>query len=114
MVKSIQFGIVALMCFMLAGCMGAAGITQPNTFFAVAGIYSDVQGGSLVLDNGVAATKTGKACSNQILGIVASGDTSVEKAMADGGITKLVFVTSSYKNIVWGVYTEVCTIARGN
>jgi hypothetical protein len=105
--------LVGLMCLMLVGC-GAASFTQPNASFAVAGIYSDVQGGSQVLDNGVAATKTGKACSNQILGIIASGDTRVETAMANGNISKLVFVNMSYKNIVWGVYTEICTIARGN
>jgi hypothetical protein len=105
--------LVGLMCLMLVGC-GAASFTQPNASFAVAGIYSDVQGGSQVLDNGVAATKTGTACSNQILGIVASGDTRVETAMANGNISKLVFVNMSYKNYVWGVYTEICTIARGN
>lgn len=106
--------LVVLVCFLLGGCMGAASFIQPNASFAVAGIYTDVQGGSLVLDNGVTPTKTGKACSNQILGIVASGDTRVETAMRDGGISKLVFVNTSYKNIVWGVWTEVCTIARGN
>ncbi len=114
MKQCVNLVLVGLMCFMLVGCMGAASFQQPNASFAVAGIYSDVQGGSLVLDNGVAASKTGTACSHQILGIVASGDTRVETAMANGGISKLVYVNTSYKNIVWGVYTEVCTIARGN
>ncbi|HBP90645.1 MAG: hypothetical protein KC592_07355 [Nitrospira sp.] len=114
MKQCVNLVLVGLACFMLVGCMGAASLTQPNASFAVAGIYTDVQGGSQVLDNGVAATKTGTACSNQILGIVASGDTRVETAMANGGISKLVFVNTSYKNFVWGVYTELCTIARGN
>ncbi|HNP97308.1 MAG TPA: TRL domain-containing protein [Cyclobacteriaceae bacterium] len=114
MKQCVNLILVGLMCFLLVGCMGAASLQQPNASFAVAGIYTDVQGGSLVLDNGVAATKTGTACSHQILGILASGDTRVETAMANGGISKLVYVNTSYKNIVWGVYTEVCTIARGN
>jgi hypothetical protein len=114
MKQIVNVALVGLACFMLVGCMGAASLTQPNASFAVAGIYTDVQGGSLVLDNGVAATKTGTACSNQILGIVGTGDTRVETAMANGGMSKLVFVNTSYKNILWGMWTEVCTIARGN
>lgn len=107
-----NLALLGVVCFMLAGC-GPMIMNQPSAAFSVAGIYSDVEGGSLVLDNGVAATKTGKACSTSILGLVASGDTKVETAMANGGITKLVYVNMSYKNI-WFIWNEVCTIARGN
>ena len=109
----LNLAVLGLMCFMLVGC-GAANFNQPSAAFATAGIYSDVQGGSQVLENGVVPTKTGKACSNQILGIVASGDTRVETAMTNGNISKLVFVNISFKNILFGLYSEVCTIARGN
>ena len=108
----VNLSLLGVMCFLLVGC-GPMNMAQPGAAFSVAGIYSDVVGGSLVLDNGVAATKTGKACSNSILGIIAAGDTKVETAMADGGITKLVYVNTSYKNI-WFIWNEVCTIARGN
>ena len=105
--------VLGLMCAMLAGC-GIANFHQPGASFATAGVYTDVQGGSQVVDASVVATKTGTACSSQILGIVASGDTSVETAMKNGGITKLSFVNQSLKNIFFSLYTEVCTIARGN
>ena len=52
-----------------------------------------------MLDNGATASKTGKACSHQILGIIAHGDTSVETAMANAGISKLVYVSHSYIRI---------------
>ena len=113
MKKCFNFVLLGLICFMLVGC-GAASLTQPNASFATAGIYTDVQGGSMVLDNGATATKTGTACSNGILGIVATGDTRVETAMANGSITKLVYVNTSLKSILFGAMTEVCTIARGN
>ena len=103
---------IGLYALALTGC-GAMSLTQPNASFATAGIYSNVQGGSLVLDNGATASKTGKACSHQVLGIVASGDTRVETAMANGGISKLVYVNQSYMNVLF-IYSELCTIARGN
>lgn len=109
----LNVSLLVAVCFMLVGC-GAGSFTQPNASFATAGIYTDVQGGSMVLDNGVAPTKTGTACSNGILGIVATGDTRVETAMANGGITKLVYVNTSLKSILFGAMTEICTIARGN
>ncbi|GJL56160.1 TRL domain-containing protein [Nitrospira sp. M1] len=114
MKRGLALLFVAAYALMLTACSGVGGLNQPSAAFAVAGIYSDVKGGTQVLDNGVAATKTGKSCSNQILGIVASGDNTVETAMADGGISKLVYINYEYKNIVWGVWTQLCTVARGN
>ncbi|GJL52337.1 TRL domain-containing protein [Candidatus Nitrospira salsa] len=108
----VLFGI-GLYALTLTGC-GIGSLNQPSASFALAGIYSDVKGGTQVLDNGATPTKTGKSCSNQILGIVAKGDNTVEAAMADGGMNKLVYVTYELKHIVWGVYTQLCTVARGN
>ena len=98
----------------LAGCSGAMVGFQPSLFTAGPGlIYTDVQGGSLVVENAT-PSKTGSACSTQILGVVATGDTRVETAMNNGGIKKLSYVSQSLKSYVFGVYSEVCTIARGN
>jgi hypothetical protein len=95
------------------GC-GVGAYYQPSGVFPSAGIYMDTTSGSLILDNGVSPTKEGKACGTGILGIIATGDTSAETAMKMGGIKKAVFVTQNIKVIVWGVYSEVCTIVRGN
>ena len=98
----------------LTGCSGAMVGFQPSLFTAGPGIiFTDVQGGSLVVEN-VTPSKTGTACSTQILGVVATGDTRVETAMNNGGVRKLSFVSQSIKSYVFGVYSEVCTIARGN
>jgi hypothetical protein len=70
--------------------------------------------GGILHDNGVTPTKTGKACGTSILGIIATGDTTVEAAMHNGGITKAVYTQQSIKGILWGAYVEVCTIAKGN
>ena len=110
---------IIIMCMsavmLMAGCIGAVGITQPSALTAGPGfIVSDVQGGTLVLENGVAPTKTGEARSQEILGLFASGDNRVETAMGNGGITQLVYVQHALKSYAFGAYARVCTIDRGN
>lgn len=111
-----SLGVSMVLCGLLSltGCAGAMVAFQPSLFTAGPGIlYTDVQGGSLVVEN-TTPTKTGQACSVQILGMVATGDTRVETAMNNGQIKKLAYVNHSLKSFVFGIYSEVCTIARGN
>jgi hypothetical protein len=98
----------------LAGCGIGAAYTQPGGVTPFAGIIMDTTSGGILHDNGATATKSGKACGTSILGIVASGDTTVEAAMANGGIKKAVFTQQHIRYYVWGAYVEVCTIAKGN
>ena len=97
----------------LSGC-GVGGYYQPSGLFPSAGIYMETTSGGILHDNGVTPTKTGKACGTSILGIVATGDTTVEAAMNNGGIKKAVYTQQYIKLYVGGIYTEVCTIAKGN
>ncbi len=60
-----------------------------------------------------AATKEGKACSKSILGLVGTGDASLEAAKANGGITTVSHVDHSANSIL-GIVAEWCTIVRGN
>lgn len=97
----------------LYGC-GIGVIYQPSGITPTAGIYMETTSGGILHDNGATPTKTGKACGQSILGIVATGDTTVEAAMNNGGIKKAVYTEAYIKSFVWGLYTEVCTIAKGN
>jgi hypothetical protein len=96
----------------LYGCI-MGGYTQPAGLFPSGWIYSETTSGSILNDNGATPTKTGKACSVGILGMVATGDNSVEAAMNTSGIKKVVFTEQTVKNIL-GFYVEICTIAKGN
>lgn len=58
------------------------------------------------------ATKMGKACSQNILGIVALGDSSIAAAKKAGGITKVASVDADYMTVLY-LYGKVCTIVRG-
>ena len=97
----------------LYGCSGVAGYTQPAGLVPTGWIFHETTSGSILNDNGTAPTKTGKACGTGILGMVATGDTSVEAAMNNGGIKKVVY-TEQYIKSILGVYVEVCTVAKGN
>jgi hypothetical protein len=98
----------------LAACGGIGGYTQPAGLFPLGTIYTETTSGSDILENGSTASKEGKACGTVILGMIGTGDTSVETAMKNGGIKKVVFVTQKLKMIFWSLYGEVCTVARGN
>lgn len=99
--------------FSITACAGVAGYTQPAGLIPVGLIYTNSVSGSQILDNGATPTKEGKACGTYIV-FIGTGDTSVETAMKNGGIKKLVFVSQSVKSILGPIYGEVCTIARGN
>ena len=75
--------------------------------------YKDTQ--SYSIDNSVKATKTGTACVNNVLFLVAIGDSSIEAAKRNGEITKVAFVDTSY-NDFWFYYPffqKGCTVVKG-
>ncbi|MBI3621388.1 MAG: hypothetical protein HY208_04295 [Nitrospirae bacterium] len=111
---SLLLGLTVVTSFALMACSGFGGFTQPAGIFPTAGIYTDVKAGGIVLENGATASKEGRACGTGILGIIATGDTTLETAMKNGGVKKVVYVTQDIKWILYGLYAEVCTVARGN
>ena len=58
--------------------------------------------------------KTGEACSMNILGLVSTGNQSIEEAKFNGDITHVVSVDRDIKG--WGLYiilAKSCTIVKG-
>jgi len=106
--------LVGVMAFaaVASGCAPFA-YTQPGGLTPTAGIYMETTSGGILHDNGATPTKTGKSCGTGILGIVATGDTTVEAAMNNGGIKKAVYTEQAIKSIL-NVYVEICTIVKGN
>jgi len=91
--------------FNLTGCMA---VDSPVRGW----VYTEAKFGNQGTD-GPAATKTGKACATSILAMVATGDASQEKAMANGGITQITYVDHTAKSIL-GIWGEYCTIVNGS
>lgn len=99
-----MLGLMLLVVFG-SGCMTT--MRSPLVGF----VYTGVQTGEDVGGNG-AGTKRGEACATSILGIVATGDASIETAARQAGIGEVTHIDSSQTNIL-GIYGEHCTIAYG-
>ena len=63
------------------------------------------------MENVGVATKHGRACAKNILGIVGSGDSSIEAAKKNGGITKVLSV--DYEIETYLLFGTVCTVVAG-
>jgi hypothetical protein len=75
-------------------------------------IINDVKGPVAVVTSTVPGPKTGKAVAATILGLVAYGDTGIEAAARNGGITKIMTVDYDSTNIL-GIYARFTTIVTG-
>jgi hypothetical protein len=61
-----------------------------------------------------ASTKSGSACASSVLGVAAFGDAGLDAAKKQGGLTTVNSVEYEATGYVFGVYTQVCTVAHGN
>ena len=57
--------------------------------------------------------KQGRACSQSLLFLVATGDSSIETAKKDGSITKIAFIEHEIRAFIFSLYHEHCTIVHG-
>lgn len=104
MKTSMLFPFLALAALLIGGCARAP--------FPLMGlIYTDGKAPYHAVEN-ASAGKTGKACATSILGLIATGDASIDAAMRDGGVTQVAAVDYSTKSFM-GIWAEFCTIATG-
>lgn len=101
---------ICLICALL-GCLGTA--CAP---FGV--IYHDVkappESNSLTsIDGARNVTKTGKACAQGVLGLVAWGDASQEAAARNGGIKKIHSADETRVGVLTFIYRQYCTVVSG-
>ena len=96
--------MVAMAMVGLTGC-------QPVASPLLGVFYNETKYGNMVT-TAPAAPKEGKACASTIMGLVATGDASIQAAKAAGGITEVSYVDHTAKSIL-GITAEWCTIVRG-
>jgi hypothetical protein len=87
-----------------AGCVV---LNTPITGF----LFNDSKGPSSV-GTGEGGAKSGTACSKGVLGVV-WGDSSIEAAKAQGGISKVAYVDHKATSVL-AVYGEYCTVVHGD
>lgn len=81
------------------------------TPFAQGTLYSGGTYG-LAANNNVQPLKTGKACVHSWFTLVSGGDGSIERAKANGHITKVASVNYDSFNVL-GFYGSYCTVVKG-
>ena len=85
----------------LTGCVAYS--TSPVTGI----LFTDVKAPITATASDAAALKSGSATVNSVLGLIATGDASIETAAKSGGITKIHHVDYSSKSWlgIYAVYT---------
>jgi hypothetical protein len=97
----------------LSTIVGAAALLASCATTAPVGlVYTGVTLPDAVSSNAT-GMKTGQACSTSILSLVATGDSSIAAAKANGGISQVSSVDWNVSNIL-GIYGEYCTVVHGS
>ena len=106
MIKRLSvFVIVSFFAMSVAGC---APVATPAIGLLYTGVAWD--GGV----KGATGPKRGEACATSVLGLIATGDASVETAANSAGITDITGTDHSSTIIFLGIYGKYCTIVYGS
>ncbi len=105
MKKTIALVALSVTGFMLSSCV-AAYSTRP-----VGAVYADVSDPVSVSGNG--GSRVGTATATSYLGVVAIGDSSIDAAKRNGGISTVSSVDVQRQNIL-GIISKYTTVVHGN
>ena len=103
-----KFGMLAAVCAAAVATTGC--ISAP--FTPPMGLYSEVSAPLSTEGPIQLGSKSGEASAKTILGIVATGDCSLQTAAKNGGLTKINHVDYRYKNIL-GIVQETTVVVYG-
>ena len=96
--------------FILATALIIASCASPSSELGRAIVFDTVE--PITVTSNKKANKVGEACGKNLLGLVTTGDISIEKARENGNISS---ITSVDKKVTGHIFlADVCTIVRGN
>ncbi len=95
---------IFLVSFAVIGCA---------TPFPVGTFYTEIKLPVQAVSEDASYSKVGVATSNTVLGIIATGDSSIRAAIQNGGIKKVKFIDWDAKNIL-GIIGEYKTTVYGD
>ena len=103
--KVLPLTILSLSAMGLGGCANVSGPVP-----AALSVYAaPITLGPL---DSATPSKRGEACSNNILGLVATGDSSIDAAKKNAGITRVASVDHTSTRVL-GYFARFCTIVKG-
>lgn len=98
--------LIGLLSVLVTGCVFT------NSPVGDGAIFTDVRH-PLMVGESTDTTKSAQACAVNVLGLIAAGDASIEKAKAVGGITNVASV--DYRAVKFlMLFSQVCTIVTGS
>lgn len=105
MIKTaVRVSVLGLVASYLMGCASAMS--------PVSGAwYTDVKGPIGVTD-AYGGTAMGEACASSILGLIATGDASLDAAKKAGGVAQ-VTVVDHHSTSILGFFAKFCTVVYG-
>jgi len=104
MFQKIGLGVMLSLLFLFSGC---ATVQSPVTGFLVTSVR-----GPITATAGQSYSKMGTATATSILGIIASGDASIDAAMKNGGVTKIHHVDFKANSFL-GIVASYTTVVHG-
>ena len=102
--------ILSLMMLLAIGVTLFSGCA---TYYPAGALYTEVSSPVSVASGELSYTKVGTAMAQSILGLIATGDASIQAAANAGGIKKVKYVEYSVKNIL-GIIGEYTTTVYGD
>lgn len=100
--KTLCLAVLSLALLTVSGC----------SVSPVAGAVNVAKWDGAVSNPGVQSLKSGEACAQSILGLVAFGDASIETAKKNAGITTVSTVDHATLNVLY-FYGQYCTVVYG-
>jgi len=99
-----------LLLLSLSLLLASCGQTRSGVTGGLVTVWDDTVSGAV--NNSIEFNKRGEACVINILGIVATGDSSVEAAKKSGSVTKVAVADTTYLNVL-GIFQRGCTVVKG-
>lgn len=100
---------LATTSMLLAGLSGCAMVAAPVSNGA---LFTNVRGPGHAT-TAVEAKKQGTGCSSNILGLIATGDSSIDSAKNSANIKEVSSVDYDSLSVL-GIYARFCVVVRGN
>ncbi len=114
MKKYMGLGILVLSAYCLSGCATALFPGGPTPAGGlITSVRAPAQLLAVALDPTAKPTKKGTASAGAFLGLIASGDASVDAAMKNGDITRVHHVDHEVNTFLLGLWVSDTTIVYG-
>ena len=101
------------MAAMLAGALSLTGCAYWPSSGSNGLLYTNVTKPVAVLQSDAVSVRQGEACSIGLLGLFASGNSSITAARTSVGITNITMVEERYRQYLLGAYSKYCVVVSG-